>query len=617
MVQTGPKGVRAKWADAAAELARTARVEDPAPLFPRDGYDAGKWPGAPFDSLPPASPAVPLGINGKASFFLCASGQIMSFDTMKPADLISLYRLTPNYLYWAWPRWSAPKANDDGSPAKPRINGVEEKKAIACLQKACAERGLFDPSERLRGRGCWADRAGRLIWHSGDALWRVENGRLKSSLPGEVDGIFYPRFARIMEPWQEAVEPKDSPARKIFDMLQTWTWERPVLDPLLVLGGIGVMLLGGALSHRPHLAAMGDFGTGKSSLQDLIRGVVGSALIRAENATEAGVRQHMGIDALPVALDEFEAREDNRRAMALLELARISYSGGRLLRGGQDHKGVEFTARNAFFCSGINMPPMMPQDKSRFAVLNLGQIKVGTAPPPVIHEEWGRMLLRALMDAWPDFHRIKADIRATLGNGGLSGRGQDTYGTLIAVAHMLLGAEQLEDIGIPITEGERFGRMIADATADERSEQLENWRGAFERAVASPLDLMHGGQRISLGSALDDLFAVGVEWDEKMAHDAARQAGCKLISEPDPDMPHGKMRWLLAIPPKGPFIERLFYDSKWKQGGWFAALKQAPANIVLRNDPKRKYVHKINGSVERCLLFDLVAYEEFTKRESA
>lgn len=608
MVQTGPRGVRAQFADATIALAQMAGVEDLSPYEKRDGFSAGMWPGHPFDRLPPFCPATPLGINGKISFFLDTSGQIMSFDGMKPADMLRLFRLTPNYPYWAWPRKSKIK---DGDDTKFIINGVEEKKAIACLEKACAQRGLFDPRNRLRGRGAWADRAGRLIWHSGDALWRVDGGKLKMSPPGEHDGIFYPRFGQILHPWQEPVPPNDSPARKIFDMLNTWTWERPQLDPVIALGAIGVMLLGGALQHRPHLAAMGDFGVGKSSLQDLVKGIIGSAMIRAENATEAGVRQFMGIDCLPVALDEFEAKEDNRRALGLLDLARVAFSGGDVIRGGQDHKGVSFAARNAFFCSGINMPPMEPSDRSRFAILNLGKIKIGTAPPETIQDEWGRMILRALMDAWPAFNVNKADWRATMATAGLTSRAQDTYGTLFAVAQTLLGEADMEALGLPITEQDALGRMIADATAEERAEQLENWRGAYEHLVASPVDMMHGGKRVSLGDALDSMFAVPGNIEEGAATDAARLAGCKLFGEPDAALPHGQMRWFLAVPPKGPLLSKLFEATKWKQGGWFAALKQAPPNITIR-DRGNKQVHKINGSVERCLLIDLKAYDDYT-----
>lgn len=606
MVQKGPKGVRAQFADATIALAQQAGVPDPSPYDKREGYAAGAWPGWPFDRLPPECPVAPLGINSKISFFLDTSGQIMSFDGMKPADMLRLFRLTPNYPYWAWPRKSK---IGEGDKEKFIINGVEEKKAIACLEKACAMRGLFDPRNRLRGRGAWTDNAGRLIWHSGDALWRVEGGKLKMSPPGEHDGIFYPRFGQILHPWMEPVSPEDSPARQIFDMLTSWTWERPKLDPVIAFGAIGVMLLGAALRHRPHLAAMGDFGVGKSSLQDLVRGVLGTALIRAENATEAGVRQFLGIDCLPVALDEFEAKEDNRRAVALIELARVAFSGGDIFRGGQDHKGVQFAARNAFFCSGINMPPMESSDRSRFAVLNLGKIKVGAKSPGVIQDEWGRMILRALMDAWPQFNVNNADWRATMAAAGLTARQQDTYGTLFAVAQTLLGDADMEAIGIPITEQGRLGRMIADATVEERAEQTENWRGALEHLLASPVDMMHGGKRVSIGSALDDMTPT--KMDETLATDAARLAGCKLIGEADPALPHGQMRWLLAVPPADPLLAQIFNDTKWKQGGWFAALKQGPADVVIR-DRGNKQVMKINGATRRCLLIDLKAYEDFT-----
>lgn len=615
MVQTGPKGVRAKFADAMTELARETAIEDPDMYAPREGFLAGMWPGAPFDKLPPGCPVVPLGVDGKQSFFIDSMGQLLSFEGLKEDGLIKLFRATPNYVYWAWPRKTKAKNKSEGEEWI--INGVEVKKAIACLEKACAQRGLFDPLYRLRGRGAWADRVGRLVWHSGDHLWTVRGSRLEVSDPGEIDGIFYPRRASILEPWREPVPPDDSPAGAIFEMLKSWTWERPVIDPLIVLGGIGVMMLCGALHQRPHLAAMGDFGVGKTGLQDFVKALLGSALIRAENATEAGVRQNMGLDALPVALDEFEAREDNRRAMALLELARQAYSGGTVLRGGADHKGVLFIARNAFFCSGINMPPMLPQDLSRFAVLNLGKLEIGEGDKrkaaPVVKDEWGRMLLRALMDAWPQFNVVHADMRGVLNAAGLTGRAGDTYGTIFAFARILLGDEGFEAAGMPITEARALGTMIAALTAEERADQVDNWRLALEHLVSAPLDLMHNGRRQSLGIAIERMQdRDAVLQDEDLAREAARIAGCKLMIEADGDLPHGVKRILIAVPPRGTFLERIYQDTRWTEGGWFAALRQGPSGIVIR-DRGNKQIHKINGATQRCLLVDLTAYDQATR----
>jgi hypothetical protein len=393
-------------------------------------------------------------------------------------------------------------------------------------------------------------------------------------------------------------------------MLKTWRWARPKLDPVIVLGGIGVMLIGGALRERPHMASMGDFGVGKSALNGLIKGIVGSALIDAANATEAGVRQHMGLDALPVAIDEFEATEDNRRVNGILDLARLAYSGARLLRGGQDHKGVEFIARNAFFCSGINLPPMNSANMSRFAVLDLRRLEVsGDTPPPVIQEEWGRMLLRALMDAWPNFHGIHADWKRVLQGADLSGRHQDTYGTLLAIAQVMLGIDDMEDMGLPIANAEALGTLIAEATSEERASQIDNWRECLEHLLGAPIDALKNGRRLTIGALTEPLENTDrTEIDLEPVREGVAQAGCAIILEEEPGNPLSRPRYLLAVPPKGPLLEKLFAGKKWQGGGWFRALKQAPEAIV-RHGPRGKVV-KINRSAERCLLIDLRAYDQ-------
>jgi hypothetical protein len=621
MAKRTVKSIRASFADARQDIASKQEVDDPAPHLARAGIEAGLWDGAPFDKLPPGCPIVPLGVLGKLSFFTDALGQFMSFDGMKPVDLIRLFRTTPHFVYWAWPRKKMMGTDLETGMTKYVINGVEEKKAIMCLEKECARRGLFDPSNKLRGRGAWRDDYGRLIWHSGDSLWMVENGKLQQSPPGEIlgkdieeQGIFYFRAAKIMTPWPEPVPPSESPARRIFEHLRTWTWQRPALDPVIALGSIGVMFLSGALKERPHIGVMGDFGTGKTALTNLIQGVIGDVLIRAENPTEAGVRQFMGLDALPVAIDEFEAGEDNSRVSKLVELSRLAYSGGRLLRGGADHKGVEFTARNAFFCSGINLPPMKAQDLSRFAILNTRKLEVKGGEPKAV-KEWGRQILRSLMDGWKDFPHILKEWKGVLADAGLSGRGADTYGTLFAVAQLMLGAEDMEEIGLDITEPQKLGEQIAEATAEERALQGENWRDCLEHLLGAAIEAIKGGTRPTIGgvTALLELpSSAGHEEDN--AREAVAMAGCGLVKEPDATLPHGQARWLLAVPPKGPLLEKMFQGKRWQQGVWFQALKAGPPEIV-RSGPRGKVV-KINRASERCLLIDLRAYDKLMEKDA-
>lgn len=609
MVKDGLKGVRAAFADATAKLARSVDKPDPPPDTPRvlmvGGKEtetrAGEWPGAPVDRMPPSCDVVPLGVNGHTSFFVDGLGQILDFEKLGHDDLLKLFRMTPHQLEFYWPKWSTPKGDK-----RPRINGCEVRKAAACLFKAAGDRGLFDPAGRVRGRGAWSDKFGRLIWHSGDALWIVDGKKLKVSGTGEIDGIFYPRRPTVLEPWREPVPVSESPASKIVDCLTSWSWDRPQLDPVIALGGIGTMLLSGALPWRSHVALMGERGTGKSQLQKLIKGILGDVLIDAANATEAGIRQHMGLDALPVGIDEFEASDDNRRSNAIIELARIASSGGRLLRGGQDHKGVEFHARNAFFCSGILLPPMKAQDKSRFALLNLDRLQVGDKDPPTIEEHDGRMLLRALMDAWPTFDKVYYEWRALLRHSGLDGRAQDTYGTLLTVAQLMLGEEKLEALGLPIADGAQLGELIAQATAEERGAQVDDWRACLEHLLGAPVEAIMGGERPSIGTLIEE-----IEKDQQifeLARSKLAAAGVSVQEEPAPDLPAGRRRFLLCVPiQNSPPVAALFANTRWRDGGWAGALKKGRSASVVRPGDR---VVSIKRAKMRCLVIDLLAYDK-------
>ncbi|BBF92468.1 hypothetical protein BLTE_11530 [Blastochloris tepida] len=569
----------------------------------------------------------PLGVNGQTSFFVDTLGQVLGFNALEQKGLIRLFRLTPNYLEWAWPRWGEPRVGKDGTPRPPRIKGFDAVKAIQCLEKAAGQKGPFDPADKVRGRGAWNDDAGHLLWHSGDAIWRVKRGKLEHAPPGEQGRWFYPRRPTVMAPWQEPVSIEDSPARDMFHMLNTWSFERGPVDAVIAIGGIGTMLIGGALRQRPHIAAMGDFGVGKTELNAFIKAVVGDALLDCANATEAGIRQRMDFDTLPVAIDEFEASEhgDNRRVGAIIDLMRASYSGGRVLRGGADHQGVEFQARSAFFASGINLPPMTPADRSRFSILNLGALDASkTGKRPIVQEGDGRMLLRQLMDAWPQFPGVLADWENAIKCAGLSGRVQNTYGTLFAVAQLLLGPELIEEAGLPVTDLQRLGETIASITITERAAQVENWRACLEHLLQVPIDSWRSGEKPSVGRVIEDLERGDLELKYARERLAAAGLGIRdlsgvdyeaiwqLLPEPRPERParsHPAPWYLLAVPvQKSAALAPLFAGTKWSHGGWVAALQQGPKHII-RRDAGVKRLVKINRVATQCVLVDLAAYD--------
>lgn len=610
-MQKGVKAVRAQFVDATAEINRRREsLPDPAPEAPRsvDGEEImpGQWPGAPMDRLPPGCPVAPLGVDGKTCYFVDTLGQLMPVSAAEwnKKTLTVLFSQTPNFLYWAWPRFAAPSKKGGA----PKINGLETDEAVACLVKAAGERGLFDPADKVRGRGSWLDQQGRLIWHNGEQLFTLERGRLQASRPGDLDGYFYPRRPPILAPWPEAIAEEESPAIDLMRALGTWTWERPVLDPLLVLGWIGAAFLGGALPWRPTVFLTGDKGRGKSTLQGIVKQVLGSALHATADTTAAGIYQRVKQDSLPVAVDELEGEADDKRAMAVIKLARLAASGGMMYRGGADHEGVEFRARNAFFFSSINPPPLEPADRSRMAILSLGKVDPARAAAAVLEnpELLGRQMLRRLLDQWHDFDRCFADWRGTLRKAGFDGRGQDTYGVLLTVANLLLGDAGLERHGLPVTEQDQVGAMLAGWTQDERDAQQDNWRGCLDRLMSWTIDNWKGGDRPIVGQVAYDLCCTSKgEPDISRAMLAQAGLGIKQLSHD---------RFLIAVPPGGNGVEKIFAGTKWSRGTWMHALKQGPERIVIRTLGNGQNV-RIAGQTKRCLLIDVKALHESEKEE--
>lgn len=598
-MQKGPKAVRAQFLDASAQLAARVALPDPDPDLPRtiDGEEwlPGQWPGHPRDRLPPGCPVVPLGVDGKTCYYVDTQGQLQAIAASEwnQNQLNMLFMDAPNFLFWAWPRFAAPSKKR----TTPIINGLEKNDAVQCLMKAAADRGLFDPADKVRGRGAWTDRQGAIIWHSGEHLFRIERGRMQMSKPGDVDGMFYARRPSVITPWPAEISDEDSPAHELLGVFNTWTWERPILDPLLMLGWIGCALLGGALPWRPTIFVTGDRGRGKSTLQAIVKAILGNTLHASADTTAAGIYQRVKQDSLPVAVDELEGDDDNRKVIAVIKLARLASSGAEMFRGGAEHEGVQFRARNAFFFSSINTPPLGPQDRSRMAILSLGKVDPSRAAAARVEnpEVMGRQILRRLMDQWTDFDRCFNDWRSVLRQAGFDGRGQDTYGVLLAVANQLLGAAGIEAAGLPITETGQLGALLADATASERAEQTDNWVDCLDRTMSWTIDNWKGGDRPIVGDVLDRLV------DGKLDYDIARsmlmQAGLGLKREPT-----GRM--LLAIPPKGVSVAKIYAGTKWASGTWMHALKQGPVDVILRG-PESGFVVWIAGRAERCVLVDV------------
>jgi hypothetical protein len=608
--QTGHKALRAAFADAARAATEDAPdYADPDPNMARAGILPGRWEGAPFDTMPPECPVKVVGRDSDGLVYcISTTGHMRRIERWDMPTLTDLFAPKLNYMMWAWPGFGKKKVFDEEAGAmveKLIVNRVERDKAMMAIINDASRKPDFDPNTQHRGRGGWEDTQGRFVWHSGGWLWSIDGKRLQHARPAQHEGYLYTRQAATIEPWAESVSQEESPARRILADLQTWNWKRPYLDPVLVLGWIATALMGGALKARPIVFATGGAGVGKSRLQEVIKSALAGAVITSVNTTAAGIYQRVKQDSLPFMVDELESKAGSNRPESIIELARVAYTGGDISRGGQDHEATTFTARNSFFFSAIIPPPMGAQDKSRMAMLNLGQLdRPGRTERELTlkPETDGRMILRQIMDGWREFSdKLLPDYAAILSQRGLSARSIDTFGTLLAAAELLVGPAALEEVGLPVAEADHLGDLIAEATAADRTESLDHWHKAVDILFQSAIDQWREGVKPTIGSVCEDIRL------DKQDLAYARQRlelvnlGCKEKGWAAPNAGP-----VLAIPADGPQLHRIFGDTDFHKGGWYEALKQAPKGVVL---PAKKI--KINGSTKHCQLLDLDAFEKF------
>jgi hypothetical protein len=535
------------------------------------GVLSGKWKASFTDdgALPRDCPFLCCGFDGDLHFIIDSDKQ---FRVIKTSDFgqkttQSLSRAAPEFLYWAWPR-----PNKDGE-----IVGFRQEMATADIMQACSLRGVLDPKEAVRGCGAWRNEAdGSLIVHCGGQLW--EAGTLIDL--GIVDGMIYPRRRTIMEPWRECLTGKEGPALDLLPLLKRWNWARPDLDPYLMLGWIGAAMICGALPWRPFVYLSGDKATGKSTLQKLIKGLFGSMLVQAANATAAGVYQLMQYDALPVAIDENEP--SGEKTKALLELARTASDDQLMLRGGATHQGVQFKNHSSFLFTSINQPAFSDADKTRMALLTLRRVPDGTdrlvLPSSEEMTRMGQKIMRRMIDGWPRFMTTYEAVRDMLAGCGHSGRGQDTFGVLLTCASLLVeeDGEALDvALGINATDWNVWASLLDAKSLRENEDIGENFRNCLSHLLTVTVDVWRGGTRRNVGAVLEQFNS---DNDLRKARELLTDIGI-TIGKPGKvqDVKDGKgfrdLQFAIANSHSG--LAVLFRGSHW-EGNWSAALQQAP-----------------------------------------
>lgn len=276
------------------------------------------------------------------------------------------------------------------------------------IMERCRKEGIFD-MKRVRGRGVWVDRAAdgveRIVLNTGNQLLvkredqepkKVSFVRLKSKW------VYESRNDLLLDVDDYQTQATDDEGRMIREMCQTVRWESPIYADLLA-GWIATAIVCGGLDWRTHCWITGNQGSGKSSI---VKHIVGSALgdlaiYPLGNTTEAGIRQRLRSDAVPVVFDESEANGQNQkgyaeqRRQAVLGLMRQASSDGRgtIMKGSASNQTHEFAVRSSFLLSSIGVGLKEAADLTRTAVLTVRPFEsYGLSERKKLEENWSKML---------------------------------------------------------------------------------------------------------------------------------------------------------------------------------------------------------------------------------
>lgn len=536
--------------------------------------------------LPDDCPVIPLGAEHDGCWYLDALGQLRFLKARDHSRNNIVHMFSPLRAYLeAQDPWC--RFDKDGNK-----KGIRPEAIADDLMRAAASAGVWSPYARVRGRGAWKGQDGDLVLHLGQRLWI--NGRVERC--GQRGEFVYPVSAERPGPHPDA-QPGgvDGPAQRVLGFLRTWQWERPALDPVLLLGWLCAAMVGGALHWRPAVWVTGDRGTGKSTLHDLLRHLLvdGQGGYFGSDVTEAGIRQRVGYDSIPVCFDELEAEEDNQRVNKLIALARQAASGGTILRGGADHQGQDFVARFAVLYSSILVPPLRSQDLSRIAMLNLRPL--GGGKPPLLRPDdlhiLGQRLLRRMADMWKAWPERLDQWRAQLLKTGYDARGADQFGILLAAADIALHDDEPDSDTL-----DEMASQLSDHMRVERAEEMPDWARCLQHITSNMAEAWSGGEKLTIGTliaiaanrpvmrpgALADPWPVRPHQDDRTrAQDMLSSYGLRVMVQPETQPSDTDWDGFLAVANAHANLNRLFGNTHWAArsgaaGVWRQTLARAP-----------------------------------------
>jgi len=478
-------------------------------------------------------------------FFVNASKTVNSFSA---SGLTKPNLMTIAPLQW----W------EDEFPTK---NGFDINAAQNYLINLSLKNGTF--KERfVRGRGAWIDET-RCIVHNGEHL--IVNGQVMPL--GKLDSRYvYERGDELgLMPPSHGL--KTAQANRLIEVTKLINWEREI-NAYLLAGWCVVAPFCGALKWRPHIWLTGGAGTGKSWVfLEIVRPLLGDTGVAVQGETsEAGLRQMLGHDAMPVVFDEAEG-EDKRaqeRMQSVLSLMRAASAddGGLMIKGGASGVAKTYRIRSCFAFASIAPQLHQQSDRTRVTMLALRRVQneklrkerwtdLLKTYNEVITDDFVKGLQARTVGMMPTILK-NAQTFANAAAAHLSvQRTGDQLGALLAGAYSLFsnGVISFEDALKWVADKDWTEERGLECTRDELLllghilEQLTNVevdRTKHERSVGELVQIAHG-----------DSFDVAGVVTQALSEDKLKRIGLKVEGD-----------WLI-ISNSGDWIKRVLSGTPW------------------------------------------------------
>lgn len=400
----------------------------------------------------------PLGFIEKEYFFTStANEQIVQVHAFSETDF---FNLMPQ-AYWE-SVYPGTRTNIDWQRAKSE------------LMSACRRKGIFNATH-VRGSGVWLD-SGKVVVNQGDHL--LVDGSVVSLSDFKSD-FFYTLGRSLPKLNLDPLSVQE--CQLLIEICDTFRWRKKDFGKFLA-GFLVISKICGSLNIRPHIWLTGGSQTGKTTLlQRLIFPALKNySVYFLGGTTEAGLRQALHNDSIPVIFDEFETNSprSSENIQACIEFMRSAWSdtGGGVAKGSSGGSAKFYYPRFSAIVSSIRPGLVNDADRSRFTLMEL-------APHGNDEAHWkylsslldmfdrtyiDRLFVRSLKNVThleKSYRAIRAALSRKVGS-----RFGEQHGMLLAGYWMLLSDEPCGAVGArALVEGLELEHETSDASlTDER-----------------------------------------------------------------------------------------------------------------------------------------------------